>query len=118
MFFECAIAKAIWNFVSEFLGYELGSNYISVASKWLQKEKYYCVNIISTAVLRVFFWLIRNDSMFNKQVWSDVKCILRRILKLSLEWRCIYKESKTEEMMRWPSFLEQLIREPLKIRKA
>jgi hypothetical protein len=65
-----------------------------------------------------FFWLIRNDSMFNKQVWSDVKCILRRILKLSLEWRCIYKESKTEEMMRWPSFLEQLIREPLKIRKA
>jgi hypothetical protein len=55
LFFECAIAKAIWNFVSEFLGYELGSNYISVASKWLQKEKYYCVNIISTAVLRVFF---------------------------------------------------------------
>jgi hypothetical protein len=57
--------------------------YLSVTSKWLQKEKFYNVNIISTVVLRGI-WLIRNDFIFNKQVWSDVKLILR-MLRLTME---------------------------------
>jgi hypothetical protein len=38
--------------VSEFLGVEIENDYLSVASKWLHKEKLYCVNVISFAVLR------------------------------------------------------------------
>jgi hypothetical protein len=69
---------------------------------WLQKEVFYCVNIISIAMLRGD--IVRNDFVFNKQVWLDVKCILRRIWKLTLEWRIICKEKKMEEMMRWSFF--------------
>jgi hypothetical protein len=83
LFFECAIIKVVWGFVGEYLGFDLGSSYISVASKWLQKEIFDFVNIISTVVLRGI-WLTRNDFVFNKHVWLDVKYILRRIWKLTV----------------------------------
>jgi hypothetical protein len=72
------VARAIWGFVSEFLGFDIGASYISVNSKWLLKDKCYVVNVISTAVLRGL-WLIRNDTVFNKQGWTEVKTVLRRI---------------------------------------
>jgi hypothetical protein len=60
LFFESAIAKAIWSYVEEFLRYEIGTNYISIASKWLHKVKFYGANIISTALLQDI-WLIRKS---------------------------------------------------------
>jgi hypothetical protein len=39
-FFDCVVAKVIWKHVSEFLGVEIGNDYLSVASKWLHKEKF------------------------------------------------------------------------------
>jgi hypothetical protein len=56
--------------VSEFLGYRLGEDYMSIASKWLHSEKHYCVNIISTTVLRGV-WLMRNDLVFGRRL---VRC--------------------------------------------
>jgi hypothetical protein len=70
--------------VGEFIGKGIGADYVLVASKWLQKEKLYGTSIITIVVLRSI-WLIRNDIIFNNQVWVDVKMILRRMLKLTLE---------------------------------
>jgi hypothetical protein len=114
LFFECVIPKTIWEGVSAHLSFGIGSDYLSIASKWLHKDKFYCVNIVSTAVLRGM-WLTRNDFVFKKQGWGDVKLIWRGILNMSMEWRPIYKESKIEMMMSWLSFLEKLIRAPLQI---
>jgi hypothetical protein len=44
-------------------------------------------------------WFKRNEFVFKKQAWLDVKLILRKILRLTLEWKVIYKESKMEEMV-------------------
>jgi hypothetical protein len=114
LFFECVVARVMWVIIGEFLGYEIGSNYISVASKWLQKEKMYGTNIISIVVLRSI-WLTRNDLVFNKQDWRDVKQILRRMLRLTREWEIMVKEDRMEEIKRWSSFLERKIQEPLRI---
>jgi hypothetical protein len=103
--------------VSEFLGYRLGEDYMSIASKWLHSEKHYCVNIISTTVLRGV-WLMRNDLVFGRQGWSDVKSILGKIPRLILEWKCIFKEAEMENLTKWSTFLEQQIRELLKIVNA
>jgi hypothetical protein len=78
------VAKVLWKYVSEFLGFDIGQDYISVASRWIYKEKFYCVNIITTTVLRSL-WLVRNDMVFNKQVWLDVGCCLKMALKISME---------------------------------
>jgi hypothetical protein len=56
-------------------------------------------------------WLTRNDFVFNKHVWLDVKIVLKRILRLRVEWEPIFKESKLEEKNGWSSFLEKLIQE-------
>jgi hypothetical protein len=117
LFFECAIAKAIWSYVEEFLGYEIGTYYISIASKWLHKDKFYGASIISIALLWDI-WLNRNDFVFNKQVWSDVRIILRRIMTLTREWKVIFKEAKMEEMMGWSYFLEKQIRGPLRLERG
>jgi hypothetical protein len=75
----------------------------------------YECNILS--VLRSI-WLVRNDIIFRKQVWSSVKCILRKAMKILLDWEIIYKESNKVEMKKWLSCLEQLIRKPLRIENA
>jgi hypothetical protein len=103
LFFECCVARVLWGHTKDFLGVEIGSDYISVASKWLSEEKSYITNIISSAMMRGL-WLTRNDFVFNNQVWSNVKIVMRRIWKLSMEWAIIYKPSKMGEMKSWLSF--------------
>jgi hypothetical protein len=38
LFFNCVVARAIWECVGKFLGINIGKDYISVASKWLKKK--------------------------------------------------------------------------------
>jgi hypothetical protein len=38
---ECVIAKVIWKYVKEFIGSDIGIEFITVASKWLNKDKFY-----------------------------------------------------------------------------
>jgi hypothetical protein len=52
LFFECVVAKVIWSYISDLIGIEVGGDYVSVASKWLNKEKNYCINVIFAAALR------------------------------------------------------------------
>jgi hypothetical protein len=51
-FLKCVVAREVWKYVSKFLDYEIGGDYLSAATKWLSKNFFYCANIISTAVLR------------------------------------------------------------------
>jgi hypothetical protein len=109
--------RSVWSCVSEHLGFEIGIDFLSVASKWVCTEKHYMTNVISSAVMRGV-WLIRNDFIFNKQAWSDVKRIWKKIWLLTSEWSILCKEKKKEEMKSWLSFLELQIRGPLKISSA
>jgi hypothetical protein len=92
-------------YAKEFLGMDIGYDYISIASKWLSAENFYVANVISCAVLRGL-WLTRNDSVFNNQGWLDVKLILKRIWKLSMEWSIVCKVANKVEM-KWLTFLEK-----------
>jgi hypothetical protein len=90
LFFECVVPMVLWKYVSEFLGFDIGQDYMSVASRWMHKEKFYYVNIITTAVLRSL-WLVRNGMVFNKRVWLDMRCCLKMALKISMEWKSFTK---------------------------
>jgi hypothetical protein len=52
LFFECVVARNVWTYACEFLGFDIGTNFLSVAGKWLNKENFCVANMISTAVLR------------------------------------------------------------------
>jgi hypothetical protein len=79
LFFECVVSKNIWGYACEFFGFDIGRDYISIAGKWLNKEKNYVTNMISAAMLRGI-WLVRNDFVFHQQVWSDVKMVFEEDL--------------------------------------
>jgi hypothetical protein len=112
LFFECVVAKDMWCYVKEFLGINIGTDYISVASKWLSRDKFYIANTILVAVLRGI-WLIRNEFVFQNQVWSDVKMVLRKVMALTVEWSPICKAVKVESLRNWCSFLKQKLKNPL-----
>jgi E3 ubiquitin-protein ligase DOA10 len=52
LFFDYVVAKVMWGFTSEFLGWEIGIDYFSASSKWIHKVKFGYVNVISSVVLR------------------------------------------------------------------
>jgi hypothetical protein len=66
LFFECVVARVMWSYTSAFLGWEVGVDYFSVASKWIHKVKICYANVISSAMLRAI-WLMRNVMIFLKQ---------------------------------------------------
>jgi hypothetical protein len=59
-FFDCVVGRNVWSYACEFLGFDIGADYLSVAGKRLNKDKFYVANMISSAVLRGI-WLVRND---------------------------------------------------------
>jgi hypothetical protein len=83
-FFDCVIAKFVWHTFFCFSGVKIDS-YIDLASKWPCEKNHAPTptNSISAGILWGL-WLIRNDFVFNHQVWRDVKVMLRRI------WLCIW----------------------------
>jgi hypothetical protein len=85
-----------------------------IATKWLSKKKFYSANIISSAELKGL-WLIRNNMMFNAQVRLDVKLVLRKIRRLTMDSKVVCDAEKVEELARWNTFLEKKIRDPLQI---
>jgi hypothetical protein len=102
LFFECVVTRSVWSCVSEYLGFEIGNDLLSVASKWVCTEKHYLTNVILSAMMRGA-WLIRNDFVFNKQAWSDVKIIWKRIWSLTSECSILCKDQKKEGMKSWLS---------------
>jgi hypothetical protein len=112
------VAKAIWKLIGEVIRYDIGSDYLSVASKWLHKNKCYGGNIIVATVVMRGVWLSRNGIMFNDQTWSDVRSILKTMMRLILEWKPIFKEEEMEEMKTWLYYLEKLTQEPSRIQSV
>jgi hypothetical protein len=88
----------VWSYATEFLNMNFGTDYIFVATKWLDKKKFEVVNIISTVVLRGI-WLTRNALAFDSQGWSNVKFIMMKIWKLTMEWKVLCKVTTLEMMM-------------------
>jgi hypothetical protein len=50
MLFECAVAQRAWGVVFDVLGFDIGSDYESIAKKWLCNMKFGVANVISSAV--------------------------------------------------------------------
>jgi hypothetical protein len=62
LFFQCVVAKVVWKLVGEVIGCEINSDYLSVASKWINKNKCYGVNIFTTE--------LRSPAVLPSDVWS------------------------------------------------
>ena len=71
LFFECTVARNVWNIVEEVFGINI-SNFESLATKWLCNTRYMHINIVSAAVLWSI-WNNRNGIVFNRWSWINIK---------------------------------------------
>jgi hypothetical protein len=52
LFLGCVVARNVWTYACDFLGFDIGVDFLSVVGKWLNKDKFCVENMISTALLR------------------------------------------------------------------
>ena len=114
LFFNCIVAKQIWNVVSAFFETEIGTNYNSVARFWVSNKKHAVVNSVCAAVLWCL-WKDRNDLVFNGSAWIDIKQVWRRILCSLKRWTLIFKECMRGRVEVFCSHVLQLLRSPLQL---
>jgi hypothetical protein len=50
LFFECVVAKRAWAMVSCVIGFEVESDYLSIAKLWLCNKKFGVINVLTSEV--------------------------------------------------------------------
>jgi hypothetical protein len=71
LMFDCVVARALWDLFEEVFDVHV-SNFESIATKWLCNKKFMHFNVVSSAILWGL-WLNRNNLVFNKTTWINVK---------------------------------------------
>lgn len=85
------MAKQIWLLASEFLGVNLGHDYLSIAKFWPANKKKSALNSICSCVLWCI-WKFRNSMIFDNVYWTDIKQVWLLILRRMRKWLILYKE--------------------------
>ena len=110
LFFECIIAKEIWYYVSIFFGFNIGSNFLSLATFWISNKKHASTNAICAAVLWGI-WKFRNALIFDNQTWLCMKQVWWQILKSIKKWRLIFKPHMLERIDSFEQLIQGKLRE-------
>jgi hypothetical protein len=90
LFFECCVARVVWNEIAEISGKEIGTDFESVARWWVADKQYKVLNVCSAAAFWAI-WKLRNEFCFQGAVWSGVQVLLRRIARMLWDWRLLNK---------------------------
>ena len=106
LFFDCCIAKLIWQYVSKFLDLNLGIDFESVARFWLGNKKHLVTNAVSAAVLWSF-WKFRNELCFQGRVWMGMKEVLYKIAKTLERWVPVMQQEAGDAIKKVVRALEQ-----------
>jgi hypothetical protein len=52
--FECVVAKRAWAMISSVIGFQVGSDYESIAKMWLCNKKYDMINLLTSCNALIF----------------------------------------------------------------
>jgi hypothetical protein len=97
LFFGCCVAKILWCHLSVMGGTDIGTDFESVAGKWLCAKKFKTLNICITAVLWSI-WKLRNSMCFQENQWHGMQAVFFRCAKLTRRWAIIQTEEVANQL--------------------
>lgn len=104
LFFDCVVAKQVWEEVNEIIEYKTEVNFESVASRWLCNKKFLIQNMTSSANLWTI-WKVRNLLCFQNGNWRDVTQLWSKATALLKNWRIICPK---EELQKFDTMVERM----------
>lgn len=93
LFFQCCVAKNVWEIFSGLLNLKIGEDFESVASLWIANKKH----IISSVILWVL-WKLRNSVCFQGVLWSGMKNVFAIIGRMLRRWLAMFKLDVQEKV--------------------
>jgi hypothetical protein len=112
LFFNCIVAKLVWDEVSAFFGLNIGRDYLSIAKFWVSNKKHQALNSICAATLWGI-WKCRNALIFDSKTWISMKQVLFLIMNTLKKWRLLFKEAMLPQVDSFISLASSIIRAPL-----
>jgi hypothetical protein len=85
LFYDCVVAKRVWDAISEVVGFQIGLNFESMARCQLCNKKYGVVNMITSAACWSL-WKVRNAICFQGDAWLGMKAIWCRLIPMMRCW--------------------------------
>jgi hypothetical protein len=79
LFFDCVVARRMWDLVSQVIDVQIGSNFESMAKLWLCNKKFGVANVVSSVVCWSI-WKLRNLICFQGVAWLGMKMLWRSVL--------------------------------------
>ena len=113
LFFECIVAKKMWELVSQVFDVDT-VDFKSLASKWLCNTRYMHLNIVTSVVLWSI-WNNRNNIVFNRCTWINMKQVWRLALSYLKLWMIPLKDQAGGKAEQFASLLLAKLRAPLAI---
>jgi hypothetical protein len=113
LFFDCVVAKEMWNRISVLVGRELGSSFETIGSCWLSNKKFVAINILSSAALWAV-WKLRNDLCFQNLSGQNLGQLLMKFSVLVQNWLilCPPPPERKEELEGYAKELICLAKKP------
>jgi hypothetical protein len=90
LMFECVVSRIPWDDVFKIFDIFV-NDFETIASKWLCNKKFLHFNLVSSAVLWTL-WINRNNLVFNKTTWLDIKQVCPLALSFPKDWKVPFKE--------------------------
>jgi len=96
LFFECAVAKQMWCYLSDILGRNVGMDFLSIGQMWINNNRCLVDNMFCAAALWGL-WKLRNGLCFQGMVWRSVLSLLVAILNMLTSWTLLCPMEKRME---------------------
>ena len=111
LFFNCIVAKQIWQTISSIFNVAVGDSFFSVARFWVANKKHATLNSVCAAALWCL-WKTRNILIFNGDPWLNMLQVWRMILYTVKRWKLIFKDNMNLELETFCDKISLILRTP------
>lgn len=111
LFFDCIVARLLWEDVFEVFDIHV-INFESIASKWLCNKRFLHFNVVTAAILWGV-WNNRNNIVFNRVTWINMKQVRNLILLYPRNWKIPFKDLEGGKMDQFMDKMLHKLKTPL-----